>query len=247
MGFILRALRRLIDLALVGLLAVAFAGVILGKAVPLTGHPTLVIGGSSMTPAIPLGSAVVLEPVAVDDIDVGDVVSLVTESGRSAVTHRVNRVVQLQDGPWLALKGDANPAEDPTLVPAGAILGRVALAIPSAGFLVAILSTPVGLLLLIGFGGALLGAVAVVEALDAGAMRSRQRVLRKVPVMRPAVETIALAGAWPLPPSPGSPPVRRFATSRRLEVVHLRADREGRWVAAGTTIRDRPGGSPARV
>ena len=69
-------LRRLLDGLLLALVAVSLGVLLLGRVVPLTGHPTLVVAGPSMEPAIPMGSAVVLDPVASADLAVGDVVSL---------------------------------------------------------------------------------------------------------------------------------------------------------------------------
>ena len=56
-------LRRIVDIALITLILVVLAGVVLGKIVPLTGRETLAIGGRSMEPAVPIGSAIVVVPV----------------------------------------------------------------------------------------------------------------------------------------------------------------------------------------
>ena len=50
-------LRRIVDIALIALIVIVLGGVALGKLVPLTGRATVVIGGGSMAPVIPLGSA----------------------------------------------------------------------------------------------------------------------------------------------------------------------------------------------
>ena len=71
-----RTARRILDGLLVSLLVVVVLAVILGRVVPLTGRTTLLIGGGSMEPAIPLGAAVVIEPVDGSKLQVGDVVSL---------------------------------------------------------------------------------------------------------------------------------------------------------------------------
>ena len=56
-------IRRVLDALLLALIVVVLGGVVLGKLVPLTGRQTIVIGGGSMEPAVPLGAAVIIKPV----------------------------------------------------------------------------------------------------------------------------------------------------------------------------------------
>ena len=134
---------------LIAVLVALSAGVVaLDRGVPLTGRQVLVVAGASMTPAIAVGSAIVVEPVDPADLIVGDVVSLRTGPERAIVTHRIVRIVQRDGARWLETKGDANEAADPAIVPASAVLGRVGLAIPFVGYLVALTSTISGLVLI---------------------------------------------------------------------------------------------------
>ena len=48
--------------------------------------------------------------------------------------------------PYIGTKGDANADADPVITPRTAIVGRVAFTVPLVGFLLALLSTPVGVL-----------------------------------------------------------------------------------------------------
>ena len=123
--------RRVLDAVLIALILVVVFGVILGKVVPLTGRQTIIIGGSSMEPAIGVGSAIIVAPVAAADLHVGDVVSLRAGDDRSLFTHRIVRIVDQPDGRWVQTKGDANDTPDPTLTHASAIEGRVQLADPA--------------------------------------------------------------------------------------------------------------------
>jgi signal peptidase I len=230
-GLALRAVRRLVDLLLVALLLVALGGVVLGKLLPLTGHPTLVIGGRSMDPTLPMGSAVILDQVAPVELVVGDVVSVATEPGASAITHRVTRLVSERGDPLLAIKGDANEAEDPVLVPARSVIGRVVWSIPGAGYLLGLLGAPVGVALLIGLAGALLGCNAVIEALDYRASRPRRGVLRRLRVTRPSLTRPVLAPAWPLPPTDATAPIRSLSGSPGQSLVRVRPSVGGGWVA----------------
>ena len=159
-------IRRLLDAVLIALILVVLSGVILGKLVPLTGRETLVISGRSMEPTIPLGSAVVIAPVDARSLAVGDIVSLKAGPQNSLFTHRIVAVVDRPDGRWVQTKGDANAAQDPTLVPATAIVGRTQAVIPLAGYLIALLSIPTGVLFLIGLAATLMAGAWLLESVE---------------------------------------------------------------------------------
>jgi len=165
------AVRRIVDLALIGIIVVVLFGLMLGKIVPLTGHQTIIIGGGSMEPAIGLGSAIVIGQIRPDDLVVGDVVSLQIGADRATFTHRITTIVQRSDGIWVRTKGDANADPDPTLVPATAILGRVEWAIPYAGYLMALLSAPVGVIFVLGLAAALLAIAWLLESVESDTER----------------------------------------------------------------------------
>src|SRR6185503_4813900 len=109
------------DIGLVALIVVVLAALIVGKGAPLVGRQSIVIGGASMEPAIPLGSAIVVRPVDPAELGVGDVVSMQVGADRATYTHRIVTIVDRADGRWLRTRGDANPDPDPTLVPSGAV------------------------------------------------------------------------------------------------------------------------------
>ncbi len=153
---------RALDALLAGLAGLVVLAIVLGRIVPVAGHETLVVAGRSMEPAIPMGALVILDPDA--QAGVGDVVSIRTGSG-TVVTHRVVDVVALDGVTHYRTKGDANGAPDPALVPAGRVIGRVAVAVPLAGFLVGILSVPSGLVLVACLAGLLVAARLLVEDL----------------------------------------------------------------------------------
>jgi signal peptidase len=109
---------------------------------------TLVVGGPSMSPAISVGSAIIVEPIDAARLAVGDVVSIKAGPDRAIYTHRVVRLVTHDGGLWIETKGDANLTPDPSIVPASAVLGRVSIALPYAGYIVALGSRPSGPILL---------------------------------------------------------------------------------------------------
>lgn len=158
--------RRVLDAVLIALILVVVSGVVLAKIVPLTGRDTIIVGGRSMEPALAMGSAVVVAPVAASELRVGDVVSLHAGKEASLFTHRVTAILDSPDGISIRTKGDANASEDPTPVPAADIVGRVDLTIPLAGYLIALLSVPTGVLFMIGLAATLLAAVWLLESLE---------------------------------------------------------------------------------
>jgi len=140
---ILSLASRLLDavlLAGVGLVLVCVGLIALG---PPAGHPVLVIRGGSMQPAIPLGALVVLDQGVPADLRAGDVVSFRAANG-TTVTHRVTRLTSLGSASYFGTKGDANAEPDPVITPAGAIIGRVSVSLPGAGYLATMLGAPVG-------------------------------------------------------------------------------------------------------
>jgi signal peptidase len=159
-------LRRFLDLLLLALIVAVLLGVLLGKLVPLTGRQTMIVGGSSMEPAIGLGAAIVIKPVEPESLAIGDVVSLRAGDQHAIFTHRIVEVVDRRDGRWIRTKGDANADPDPTLVHASAVIGRTELSIPFAGYLLALLSEPTGVLFLVGLAATILAATWLLESLE---------------------------------------------------------------------------------
>ncbi len=159
-------LRRIVDIALIALIVIVLAVIALGKVVPLTGRQSIIIGGGSMEPAIHLGSAVVVSPVAAAELVVGDVVSMKFDAARTTYTHRIVAVVDRPDGRWIRTKGDANADPDPTLVPASSVIGRVDVAIPLMGYLLALLSMPIGVIFTVGLAATLLAMAWLLESLE---------------------------------------------------------------------------------
>jgi signal peptidase len=188
-------LRRIVDIALIALVVTVLAGLTLGKLVPLTGRQTIVIGGGSMSPAIPLGSAVVIAAVAPTELTAGDVVSLRIADQNATFTHRIVTVVDRADGVWIRTQGDANPEPDPTLVPASAVIGRVQLALPLMGYLIILLGQPIGVLFVIGLAATLLAIAWLLESLEPAPIAARRSAL----VTAAAGGATSVAGSAPVP------------------------------------------------
>jgi signal peptidase len=258
-------LRRIADIALIALILTVMGAVALGKLVPLTGRQSIVIGGASMEPAIHVGAAVVITPVDPKALDVGDVVSLQVGEARTTFTHRIVDIVDREDGRWIRTKGDANAEPDPTLVPATAVLGRVDLAIPLMGYLIVLMSAPVGVLFVFGIGATLLAIAWLLESLEpappvARRSPSPRRVEAGEPIAaRPSTTVGALAAGWPvLAPSGGSAAAQLVAPRSRTLLApdpasaprptsvreHLERSRRLRLRRARWQVHQRGGGAP---
>lgn len=231
-----RLVRRTLDLALLVVILACLLGVALGKLVPLTGSQVLAIGGSSMGPSIEVGAAVVVTPVPADQLAVGDVISLVAGESRSVFTHRIVRIIDVGEGIAVETQGDANAVVDPSPVPAADILGRVSWTIPYAGYLITLLSLPVGVAFVLGVALALLACAWLLESVELHGARRRSRVLLRVPVRRPAGGGWLPAGPPLLASSMGPDVAARVAGSGHPLVAAARPSGSG-WIVPGRVVR----------
>ena len=106
----------------------------------LLGYEVYSVISGSMEPAIPVGSLILVDATAPEDLLEGDVVAF--ESGESVIAHRVkdNHVVEGQ----LITRGDANDAADLEPVAYSAVRGKVARHWLYLGGLMELLASPVG-------------------------------------------------------------------------------------------------------
>jgi signal peptidase I len=86
---------------------------------------------NSMRPTFSAGDVVITEPVAVDSLQVGDVIAFIPPKGAEPEIHRI---VSIEDG-VISTRGDANSADDPwQLVPTSANAYRLFAVIPLLGW-----------------------------------------------------------------------------------------------------------------
>ena len=162
-----RRLRRVLDGALILLLVGVGLIAGLSAVAPMVGHHLFIIRSGSMEPAIPVGALVVVsEKAAAKRLEPGDVVTMRTPSG-TVVTHRIIRTADIAGQRHIETKGDASPTADPVLIPVDWVVGRVIVSLPVAGFLLAYLATPLGIMAVVLMAGSLLTAVWVIEDLEA--------------------------------------------------------------------------------
>lgn len=121
---------------------------------PAIGHQMYIVLGGSMQPAIPIGGIVIVDAVDPADILAGQIVTFRAASG-TVVTHRVLAVNDTGELSFTT-KGDASAAPDPVIVPASAVIGRVAYELPWLGILLTSLGTFSGAVAALGVLGSLL-------------------------------------------------------------------------------------------
>jgi signal peptidase I len=165
MKTVVRTIRQLLDAALVVLVVSVIALVLASSAGPALGHQFVVIRGSSMNPAIPLGSLVDLVSVDPADLRPGDVVTLKEPAG-AVITHRITRLVHLPDGLYVETKGDANDQVDTPVQPVSVVSGRIGFSIPMLGYLMYLLTIPSGVLSVLSFAMTLLLMIWLLEDLE---------------------------------------------------------------------------------
>lgn len=139
-----RMLSWLVNLILIWLLLVVVAIFIL----PRFGNWRFdaVLSGS-MEPALRVGGVVVVKPVEIPNIRVGDIIAY--HSGESMITHRVIEVINGQAEPSFVTKGDANEDPDMSPVSASSVGGKVVFDVPYLGYLASFIKTRLGFILAI--------------------------------------------------------------------------------------------------
>ena len=107
----------------------------------------------SMEPTIKIYDVIVNKKVdSIDNFAKGDVITFVSTSSLSlgkTVTHRIEEVVETEEGTKFKTKGDNNLAADTTLVAENDILGKVLFKIPQLGRIQFLLASRGGWLLII--------------------------------------------------------------------------------------------------
>ena len=157
---LIHLVRRIVGLITVVLLVCLVWFALITRFAPSAGYQLFTISGGSMEPTIPLGSMVADTAVDPASIVVGDIVTIEADNG-VIITHRIASVSDQADGIFFQLKGDANASPDASLVPARAIIGRVSIWVPGAGYVRSFLSSAPGMVAAL----ALVGGLALIYML----------------------------------------------------------------------------------
>jgi len=119
----------------------------------------LAVSSGSMSPTLPVGSLIYVEPILPEKVKEGDIITFYN-SHQALVTHRVTEVIDKKKTVVLSqdrtkevhqlqwqTKGDANQSPDPDLVGPNQLVGRYRFHLPWLGYLVAFAQTKKGFLL----------------------------------------------------------------------------------------------------
>lgn len=174
--------------ALVVLLAVALVGV------RLAGIRTFTVLSGSMEPTYHVGSLIYVKKVDSTTIRPGQVITFMLDENTVA-THRVVEVVPDEDDPStlrFRTKGDANDAEDGSLVHYKNVIGTPVFTIPYLGYVANYIQHPPGMYVAIAAGAVLLMLTFLPDVFapdETGAVRPAAEEKKKRRV--PAAETPA--------------------------------------------------------
>jgi signal peptidase len=176
-----RLARRTLDVLLLVVIGVVLAILVVARVLPaITGGSTLVVGGPSMEPTIPLGSVVLAIPVDPADLQVGDIVSVRMGPANAMFTHRIVRTAMLPAGLHFETRGDANEDPDPSLVPASRVIGRMTFSLPFAGYALSALGSIQGAMLALSLSLALLAGAWLLESAEADQYAAIRRRAQKI-------------------------------------------------------------------
>ncbi len=137
---------------LVTLILTAFVGYL-----HFTGTKAFAVQSGSMSPAFEKGDAVFVRPVAAEELQVGDIITVVSPKGDRAFTHRITRFDNQRTKVFT--KGDKNQSEDPMPTDIGLVAGRYVFSLPKLGLVsetigsktfLALLASSVAAVILIG-------------------------------------------------------------------------------------------------
>ena len=128
-----RQIRFALSLAVL-LLVIALAVVLI--VIPkFTGSIPLTVLTSSMEPGFPPGTLIIVRPVAVDALVLGDVITYQMETGkRGVITHRVIAINTSAGERTFVTKGDNNGAADADAVLEAQVQGRLWYSVPLIGY-----------------------------------------------------------------------------------------------------------------
>ncbi|WP_104177181.1 signal peptidase I [Cryobacterium sp. Y50] len=122
-------------LSLAVLLLVIATAVVLIVIPKVTGSIPLTVLTSSMEPGFPPGTLIIVRPVEVDALVLGDVITYQMETGkRGVITHRIIAINTSAGGRTFVTKGDNNGAADADAVLEAQVQGRLWYSVPLIGY-----------------------------------------------------------------------------------------------------------------
>jgi len=143
----MKSLKIIYYIFIVGVAATALLLIV--SVFPITGnYKLMIVQSGSMTPAIKMGSIVVVKPA--DDYKIGDVITFGPYTRtKEPTTHRISEMKVVGGEPVYITKGDANNAPDQREIPKREVIGKVLISVPYLGYAVDFAKKPIGFALII--------------------------------------------------------------------------------------------------
>ena len=157
------------------ILAVALVGV------RLVGLQVFTVLSGSMEPTYHVGSLIYVKDVDYKELEAGDVITFMLDEDTVA-THRITEVVPDEEEPdtlRYRTKGDANDAEDGSLVHYKNVIGTPVFAIPKLGYAANYIQHPPGLYVAISAGAVLLLLTFLPDLLSGGSGKEQGKRIRQ--------------------------------------------------------------------
>jgi signal peptidase len=143
MKYLTFALNTLLTVVLLGV-----AALLIAPHVGFGHFEIKIVRSGSMSPAIPTGSLVLIQPAST--YDVGEVITFGADTPMSVPTsHRIISERTADGTTYFTTKGDANKTADPNEAPANKVIGRIVFSAPGLGYVLAFSKTKIGFELLV--------------------------------------------------------------------------------------------------
>jgi signal peptidase len=141
---------RLVKFALLATAGAVLALVATATVPVLFGYHTYILEGSSMEPTLKLGSVAVTKPVAVNALEVGDIIAYRARPDTTPVLHRIIEVTEVEGRRAFITQGDKNATPDAEPVILAGEGDRVVYSVPYAGYILEFAQSWLGRALLLG-------------------------------------------------------------------------------------------------
>ena len=154
----MKTVRKIWDCVTTALVAIVVVLAVLLVGVRLVGFQVFTVLSGSMEPTYHPGSLIYVKEVDYNEIEAGQVITFMLDEDTVA-THRVVEVVPDESDATVLryrTKGDANDAEDGSLVHYKNVLGSPVFSIPKLGYLANFIQNPPGMYIAISAGAILL-------------------------------------------------------------------------------------------
>ena len=134
---------KILGKSLLKILGIVFIMLLVGLSFPqIYGMKCYSVMSGSMSPDLPVGSAIYVKEKNPAEIEKGEIITFTTEQGRTMITHRVAE--NNKEEQFFVTKGDSNQYQDTKPVKWENLQGTVVLCIPFAGYVLNFMGSRMG-------------------------------------------------------------------------------------------------------